>query len=126
VDRLRDVDHVVLCNCSGGGELGKEVLDMSCDYGAVGADVRGGEGGADDFAAAGTMLGVGASGEDVGSTSSWVTGEGVEAPFFEAMIEAVDGFKGLWGAEGERVGASADNGAVLLVQVLLDDVQIAS
>jgi hypothetical protein len=41
------------------------------------------------------------------------------------MIEAVDGFKGLWGGEGERVGAGAENWAVFLVQVLLDDVQTA-
>ena len=126
VDRLRDVDQIVLCICSGGGELSEEVLDMSRDYGAEGADVRDGEGGADDFAAAVTVFGVGASGEDVGGAGSWVTGEGVEIAFFEAMVEAVDGFKGLWSGEGERVGAGADNGAVLLVQVLLDDVQIAS
>jgi len=88
---------------------------MSHDYGAVGADVRGGEGGADDFAAAVTMFGVGASGEDVGGAGGCVTGEGVEVAFFEGMVEAVDGFKGLWGGEGERVRARADNGAILLV-----------
>jgi hypothetical protein len=126
VDRLRDVDHVVLCIFTGGREPREEMLDMSRDYGAVGADVRGGEGGADDFAAAGTMFGVGTSREDVGGAGRWVTGEDVEVSFFEAMIEAVDGFKGLRGGEGERVGAGADNRAVLLVQVLLDDVQIAS
>jgi hypothetical protein len=58
--------------------------------------MRGGEGGTSDFAAAVTMLGVGTSGEDVGGTGIWVTGEGVEVAFFEAMIEAVDGFKGFW------------------------------
>jgi hypothetical protein len=126
MDRLCDVDHVVLCICNSGGELSEEVLDMSRDYGAVGADVRGCEGGADDFTAAVTVFGVGTSGEDVGGAGSWVTGEGVEVAFSEAMIEAVDGFKGLWGGEGEPVRAGADNGAVFLVQVLLDDVQIAS
>lgn len=125
MDRLRDAEHVVLCICTGGGELREEVLDMSCDYGTVGADVRGGESGAGDLAAAVTMFGVRTSGEDVGRAGSWVTGEGVEVPFFEAMIEAVDGFKGFQGGEGERIGAGADNGAIFLVQVLLDDVQIA-
>jgi hypothetical protein len=70
MDRLHDVDHIALRIGSGGGELSEEVLDMPCDYGAVGAGVRGGEGSANDFTAAVTMLGVGASGEDVGGTRS--------------------------------------------------------
>jgi len=57
---------------------------MSRDYGTVGADMRGGEGGASDFAAAVTMFGVGTSGEDVGRAGSWVTGEGVEVAFFRS------------------------------------------
>ena len=88
---------------------------MPGDYGTVGADVRGGESGAGDFTTAVTMLLVGPSGEDVGGASDRVPGEGVEAALLEAMIEAVDGLKGLRGGEGERLGASADNGTVLLV-----------
>jgi hypothetical protein len=122
VDWLRNVEHGVLCIYTSGGEVREEVLDMSRDYRTVGAEVRGSESGADDLAAAITMFGVGTSGEDVGGASSWVTGKDVEVPFFEAMVEAVDGFKGLRGGEGERIGAGADNGPILMVQVLLDDV----
>ena len=116
---------MVLCVGTGSSEAREEVLDMLCDYGTVGADMRGGEGGTHDFAATVTMFGVSASGEDVGGAGAWITGEGVEVAFFEARIEAVDGFKGVRGGERERVGAGADHWAVLLVQGLLDEVQPA-
>jgi hypothetical protein len=81
----------------------------------MGADMRGGEAGADNLAAAVTMFGVGTSRQDVGSAGSWVTGEGVEVTFFETMIEAVNSFNGLRSGERERVGTSADNRAIFLV-----------
>jgi hypothetical protein len=95
---------------------------MSRDYGAVGADMRGSEGSADDFAAAIAMFGVGAGGEDVGGAGGFVAGEGVEVAFLEGVVEAVDGFECLGGGEGEGLGTGADDGAVLLVEILLDDV----
>ena len=98
---------------------------MSRDYGTVGADVRGGEGGADDFAAAVAMFGVGASGEDVGGVGGFVAGEVVEVAFLEGVVEAVDGFECLGGGEGEGLGTGADNGAIFLVKILLDDVQVS-
>ena len=60
----------------------------------MGADMRGGEAGADNLAAV-TMFGVGTSRQDVGSAGSWVTGEGVEVTFYETMIEAVNRLKDL-------------------------------
>lgn len=55
----------MLCICDLGRQLREEVLDMFLDYGFVGADVRGGESSANDFAAAITMLSMCASGKDV-------------------------------------------------------------
>jgi hypothetical protein len=81
----------------------------------MGADMRGGEAGADNLAAAVTMFGVGTSRQDVGSAGSWVTGEGAEVTFFETMIEAVNSFNALRSGERERVGTSADNRAIFLV-----------
>ena len=80
----------------------------------MGADMRGGEAGADNLAAV-TMFRVGTSRQYVGSAGSWVTGEGVEVTFFETMIEAVNSFNAPRSGGRERVWTSADNRAIFLV-----------
>ena len=85
--------------CFGGEKLGEEVLYMFIDNGAIGACKRGGERGADDFAAEGAVLSLCASGKDIVATAGRVAGEVVEGTFFEAVVEAVDGFEGFGGRE---------------------------
>ena len=94
---FRDVDDIVFCICASSSEARDEVLDMSLDHGAVRADMRAGESGANDFATPIAMFSVCASGEDVRGACVCIAGEDVEIAFFEAVVEAIDRVEGFWG-----------------------------
>ena len=72
------------------------------------------------------MCGVGSSSEDAPFLRTSIAPEVVEVALFESPIKAIDCIESRQACKSKTVGTCADDGAVFLVQLLLNEVMFAS